>query len=181
MRCAPFRWLFMFPLIPLAIVAQAQAPQPAKSATAKNAAKNNEAEIRDVYDRWAKAFKARDLDGIMSVYAPNVTVVGYDVVPPLQYVGKEAYRKDYEEFLNHYEGPLDVEYRDMRVVAGRDVAFIHALERLSGTMKNGQKFDLWVRATSGLQKINGKWLIVHDHVSVPTDFETGKAVLDLKP
>jgi ketosteroid isomerase-like protein len=69
----------------------------------------------------------------------------------------------------------------MRIVAGGDVAFIHALERLSGTLKNGQKSEVWVRATSGLQKIDGKWLIVHDHVSVPTDFETGKAVLDLKP
>jgi ketosteroid isomerase-like protein len=61
------------------------------------------------------------------------------------------------------------------------VAFIHALERMSGTLKNGQKSDVWVRATSGLRKINGKWLIVHDHISVPADLDTGKAVLDLKP
>ena len=33
----------------------------------------------------------------------------------------------------------------------------------------------------GLRKMNGHWLIVHDHVSVPTDFESGKAMLDLKP
>lgn len=69
----------------------------------------------------------------------------------------------------------------MRIVAGQDVAFIHALERLSGTTKSGQKSDVWVRATSGLQKIHGRWFIVHDHVSVPVDFETGKAVFDLKP
>jgi len=48
-------------------------------------------------------------------------------------------------------------------------------------MKNGQPSDMWLRATSGLRKMNGKWLIVHDHVSVPIDFETGKAVLELKP
>lgn len=175
-RCLLFLLLMSF-----SIAAQAQAPHTGKSTASKTKMTSSEAEIRDVYDRWAKAFKARDLDGIMSVYAPDVTVVSYDVVPPLQYVGKEAYRKDYEEFLKQFDGPLDVEYRDMRVVAGRDVAFIHALERLSGTMKNGQKSDLWVRATSGLQKINGKWFIVHDHVSVPADFETGKAALDLKP
>jgi hypothetical protein len=29
--------------------------------------------------------------------------------------------------------------------------------------------------------MNGKWLIVHDHISVPADFESGKAMLDLKP
>ena len=31
------------------------------------------------------------------------------------------------------------------------------------------------------RKINGKWLIVHDHISVPIDFDSGKAALDLKP
>jgi hypothetical protein len=57
----------------------------------------------------------------------------------------------------------------------------HALERLSGKLKNGQQSDVWLRATSGIRKMNGKWLIVHDHISVPTDFESGKALLDLKP
>jgi len=175
------RFFPLFLLLSFSLAALAQAPQTSKSPAAKTQMTSSEAEIRALYDRWAKAFKAHDLDGIMSIYAPDVTVVPYDVGPPLQYVGKEAYRKDYQEFLNQYEGPVDVEYKDMRIVAGQGVAFIHALERLSGTTKNGQKSDVWVRATSGLQKIHGKWFIVHDHVSVPVDFETGKAVLDLKP
>jgi hypothetical protein len=29
--------------------------------------------------------------------------------------------------------------------------------------------------------MNGRWLAVHDHISVPVDFDTGKALLDLKP
>ena len=80
-----------------------------------------------------------------------------------------------------YDGPLDVELRDLRIVAGNDVAFLHCLERISGTLKGGQKSDIWVRVTSGLRKTNGKWLIVHDHISVPADVESGKAALDLKP
>ena len=142
---------------------------------------SSEAEIRALYDQWAKAFKARDLDGIMSIYAPGETVVAYDIAPPLQYKGREAYRADYKQFLDLYEGPLDVEYRDLHIVAGDDVAFIYALERLSGTLKGGQKTDMWLRATSGLRKIDGKWYIVHDHLSVPADPETGKAMMELKP
>lgn len=148
--------------------------QPAGSST-------NEAEIKALYDNWAKAFEARDIDGIMAVYAPGDAVIAYDIVPPLQFKGKDAYRKDYIEFLNQYDGPIHVEYRDMRIMSSGDVGFIHGLERISGKMKSGQQTDLWLRVTSGVQKIDGKWLIVHDHVSVPTDFETGKAVLDLKP
>ena len=161
------------------VSAQTHSQQQGKTVS-KEAAKS-EAEIRDLYDRWAKAFRAHDLDGIMSVYASDDTVISYDIVAPLQYVGRDAYRKDYEEFLAQYDGPIEIEYRDMRIVAGSDVAFLHALERMSGKLKNGQKSDLWVRATSGLRKINGKWLIVHDHISVPADLDTGKAVLDLKP
>ncbi|MHB8478250.1 MAG: YybH family protein [Steroidobacteraceae bacterium] len=153
----------------------------ADTAPGRTTSHPNEAEVRQVIEHWAKAFRAHDLDGIMSVYAPGDAVVGYDIVPPLQYRGTAAYRKDYAEFLAQYKGPIDIEFHDARVVAGDDVAFYHALERISGTLTNGQKSDIWVRATSGMKKIHGRWLIVHDHISVPADFETGKALMDLKP
>ena len=77
-------------------------------------AKNDEAEIRQLLDRWAKAFHDKDVKTIMSMYAPEV--VAYDIVAPLQYIGKDAYRKDYEEFLAQYDGPIDVEYRGLKIV-----------------------------------------------------------------
>ena len=176
--------LLIILLTPLAMGAT-QSPSatkgPAVHKTSAKKSNNNEAEIRDLYDRWAKAFRAHDIAGIMAVYAPGDAVIAYDIVPPLEYKGKEAYQKDYEEFLAQYDGPIEVEFRELRVVAGDNVAFIHTLERLTGTMKNGQKSDIWLRGTSGLRKINGKWLIVHDHISVPVNLETGKAELGLKP
>jgi len=144
-------------------------------------AAQDEAEIRGLYERWAKAFRAHDVDAVMSVYAPGNAVVAYDLVPPLQYVGNDAYRKDYEEFLAQYEGPIDIEFRDLHIVAADGVGFIYGLERIRGTLKKGEKLDIWVRVTSGLRKIRGEWRIVHDHISVPADFETGKAMLALKP
>ena len=152
-----------------------------KNRVAQASSTKNEAEIKALYDRWAKAFEAGDIDGIMSVYAPGDALVAFDVVPPLQYKGRDAYRKDYEEFLSQYDGPVHVQYRDMRIISSGDVGFIYALERFTGKLKNGRPSDVWLRATSGVRKIGGKWLIVHDHISVPVDFETGKAALDLKP
>lgn len=67
-------------------------------------AADDEAEIRQLLDRWTKAFRARDLNGIMSIYEPGETLVAFDVVPPLQYVGSDAYRKDCQEFLAQYQG-----------------------------------------------------------------------------
>src|ERR1700720_1725060 len=146
---------------------------------ARTAAKD-EAEIRQLLDRWAKAFHARDLDGIMSIYEPGDALVAYDIVAPLQYTGFKAYKKDYQEFLDQFEGPVEVTYPDVKILAGDTVAFSHGLERMTGTLKNGQKFDAWVRFTEVYRKTNGRWLAIHDHISVPVDLDTGKALLTLK-
>jgi uncharacterized protein (TIGR02246 family) len=145
----------------------------------RSRATNDETQIRQLLNNWARAFAAHDIKGIMSMYAPDV--VAFDFIPPLRYVGKDAYRKDYEEFLAQFDGPIEVEFRDLKVVAGESVGYAYTLEHISGTMKNGQKIDLWGRCTSGFRKINGKWLDTHDHCSVPADFDTGKAALELKP
>jgi ketosteroid isomerase-like protein len=102
-------------------------------------------------------------------------------VPPLQYIGYDAYKKDYQEFFDQFQGPIGVEYPDIKIVAGDTVAFSRGLERITGTLKNGQKLDTWVRFTECYRKTNGHWLAIHDHISVPVDLDTGKAALDLKP
>jgi uncharacterized protein (TIGR02246 family) len=144
-------------------------------------AANNEAEIRKILDQWAKAFHARDLNGIMAIYEPGDALVSYDIAPPLQYSGYEAYKKDYQEFLDQFQGSVDIEYRDLKIVAGDTVAFSRGLERMTGTLKNGEKFDAWVRFTECYRKSNNRWLAIHDHISVPVDLATGRAVLDAKP
>ncbi len=117
----------------------------------------------------------------MAVYAPGNAVVAYDVVPPLEYRGNAAYRKDYQSFLAQYVGPIHFEYRELRILSSGDLGVINALERVTGHLKAGGQSDIWLRATSVVRRIHGKWLIVHDHISVPVDFATGKASLDLKP
>lgn len=56
-------------------------------------------QIRHLLMQWGKAFRAKDVDAIMSVYAPGEVVVAFDVVPPLAKVGRDAYRQNYEEFF----------------------------------------------------------------------------------
>jgi ketosteroid isomerase-like protein len=138
--------------------------------------------IKQVFKDFEEAFRAGDLDGIMAIYDPDV--VAYDIAPPLQYVGVDAYRKTWKNFLDTYDGPIEVEFRDLHVVSATgDMAFTYTLERFTGKLKNGPTSTIWVRVTDCWmkKKKSGKWRIVHEHVSVPTDFESGKAVLDLKP
>ena len=151
-----------------------------RTAMARPAA-SSEADIRQLLDQWAKAFRARDLNGIMAIYEPGEALVSYDIVPPLQFKGFEAYKKDYQEFLDQFQGPIEIEYRDLVIVAGDKVGFSRGLERMSGTLKSGEKLDSWVRITECYRKTNGGWKAIHDHISVPVDLNTGKAALDLKP
>jgi ketosteroid isomerase-like protein len=44
-----------------------------------------EALIRQRVEDMVKALRAKDIDAVMSVYAPNM--VSFDIVPPLRYVG----------------------------------------------------------------------------------------------
>ncbi len=77
----------------------------------------------------------------------------------------EAWR--WQELFESCESAIGYEVRDLSVTAGGDVAFSHSLNRVSGTMKNGQNSDRWLRWTACYRKTNGKWLIVHEQVSVP--------------
>lgn len=140
-----------------------------------------EDEIRRLLSRWEVAFRAKDTDAVMSVYAPGELLIAFDVVPPLARVGRDAYRRNYVEFFAMFRGPLGLELRDVRIVAAGDVAFLHCFDRMSGTLLSGERFDSWLRVTSGLRRIGGEWRIIHDHVSVPISFETGAAALDLSP
>ena len=143
---------------------------------------DNVKQVQALFDHWKSAFEAKDVNGVMSMYAPGDELVAYDIVPPLQFKGAEAYDKDYQSFFAQFDGPIHVDLADGHIEAGNDVAFAYGLERLTGTLKDGgTPVDMWIRYTEGLKRINGQWKVVHEHISVPADLETGKAELDLKP
>jgi ketosteroid isomerase-like protein len=52
---------------------------------------------------------------------------------------------------------------------------------MNATMNAGPKVDYWLRATSTWRRIDGSWIVVHDHVSVPTNFLDRTAAMDLMP
>ena len=76
---------------------------------------SDEAKIRALEAQFAAAFNAKDADAIMKVYVPNESLVVFDVVPPRQYVGANAYRKDWQDFFAHVKGPLKFEISDLGI------------------------------------------------------------------
>ena len=141
--------------------------------------KIDEAQIRKLMDDRAKAIRAKDVNGCMSHYAPDV--LSFDVVNPLRKTGLDACRTRTVEWFSSFQGPIGFENRDLSVTTGDDVAFCHSLNRVNGTKTDGGKLEMWWRATVCFRKIENKWMITHEHASVPFDVKTGLASLDLKP
>jgi uncharacterized protein (TIGR02246 family) len=139
------------------------------------------ADIKTLEDRFVAAVKAKDLDAIMKVYVPDQTLFVFDVTPPRQYVGAAAYRKDWQDLFDGFNGPITFEMTDLDITADENLAYSHSIQRLAGTDKQGKKLDLTVRVTDVYKKINGNWLVIHEHVSVPVDLDTGKPDLTSKP
>ena len=140
---------------------------------------SDEADIRERVDLLAEAVRVMDLERVMAMYARDL--VSFDIEPPLRHIGADAKRQNWTKVFSMYQRPLEYEIRDLAITVGDHVAFGHSLNRVSGTLKNGNRNGFWVRWTTGFRKIDGSWLIVHDQVSVPLDFESGNALLSLEP
>ncbi len=138
-----------------------------------------ESTVRQRIEDLAKALTAKDIDGAMSFYAPDI--VSFDINPPLRYAGADRKRQAWLAAFALYSGGFSYEVNELDVTAQGDLAFVHSLNHVIGTLANGHATDMWVRWTACLRRIDGAWLIVHDHVSVPVDLARGQAIQNLRP
>jgi uncharacterized protein (TIGR02246 family) len=124
-----------------------------------------EAVIREPVENWTRAVRAKDLDGILANHSMDILM--FDVPPPVQSRGIEAYRKTWDLFFSWSDDPVVFDIKDIDIIAGTDVAFVAALMRCAGTEKNGERIELEFRLTIGLRKIDGQWTVLHEHHSIP--------------
>jgi ketosteroid isomerase-like protein len=132
-------------------------------------------------ERLVAAIEARDINGIMALYVPDESLRVFDLLPPRQYVGATEHQKNWERFLARYSGTIHAEVSDWRTETAGDLAVGYGISRIYGPGKDGKPLDVTVRLTDIFKKINGKWLVIHEHVSCPIDVASGKADLSSKP
>jgi uncharacterized protein (TIGR02246 family) len=135
------------------------------------------AEIEALFQQLAKAHADRDADAIVESYAPDAVI--YDLSPPL---GRHGMTRDsVMAWLASWEGPIQLDARDVNLAVDGDLAFVSAFNRMSGR-QGGEDQDMWYRTTTCLRKTNGRWRIVCDHSSVPFYMDGSyRAAVDLKP
>jgi ketosteroid isomerase-like protein len=137
------------------------------------------AEVSALLESWSAAIRIKDIDRLMSLYSPDT--VYFDVVPPLQYTGADAVRRNFLRWFDTWKSSIGVEIRDLGIVASGDVAAAHMIHRTSGALKDGKEVGYWVRATVCCQRSGGRWFLTHEHVSLPVDFKSGSAAMGLVP
>ncbi|MBN9386658.1 MAG: SgcJ/EcaC family oxidoreductase [Chloroflexi bacterium] len=117
-------------------------------------------QIRELVENWARAIREQDLESVFANHAGNVVM--FDVPPPLQLKGMAAYKASWEPFFEAQQKGL-FNLGELTITAGEDVAFCHSIV----TCGTGPENSFEVRLTIGLKKIDGQWLITHEHHSVP--------------
>jgi ketosteroid isomerase-like protein len=108
-------------------------------------------------------------------------LLSFDVVAPLRQRGAEVVRERLRHWFEAFEGAIGCEVRELEVATSNDTAFAHFLQRFSGTNISGIEIDMWVRVTMGLRRVDGRWLIAHEHMSDPFDPDSGMALTHLTP
>jgi ketosteroid isomerase-like protein len=135
---------------------------------------------------WLEAFAAQDLDQMMSFYVDDIYTYDLMAAPTeeglaMAFDGAAIWRQNWVTFFGMFDDDLVISIDDLTVYQHGDLATVRGLTRLEGTIVGGPYVDMWVRETNVLRRVNDRWLVLHDHVSVPFDFATGRALTDLGP
>jgi uncharacterized protein (TIGR02246 family) len=125
----------------------------------------SESAIRALIEGWAQAVQAGDLDSVLADHAEDIVM--FDVPPPNEVRGIEAYRATWPPFFKWLRQGASFEIESLDVTAGDDVAFATALLRC-GTEEGFRKDpEHRLRLTVGLRKEAGRWVVSHEHHSFP--------------
>ncbi|MCE9673318.1 SRPBCC domain-containing protein [Myxococcus stipitatus] len=138
-----------------------------------------EQEVRAEFEQWFVDTARRDLDALMSKIADDA--VSYEHDAPLQHVGIAAIREVCRRGFELSPGEIHWEVPDLEVLVRGDLAVTWGLNRMYGQGPDGARFESWSRGTRVFQKRDGRWKMIHEHVSFPYDPETGQARTDLRP
>jgi uncharacterized protein (TIGR02246 family) len=141
--------------------------------------KSEEQELRELVEERVAAVRTKDPAPLADRTHPDI--ITFNVLPPLRARGSAAVLEQAQAWFDGYASDIGYEVSDLHVTADGDIGFCSFLYHVSGTLTAGDQVDMWVRATLCCRRIDGRWLITHDHESVPFDPATGQALVSLKP
>lgn len=130
-----------------------------------NTTQQDEAEIHRLIAAWSAALEAKDVDALTADYLPDSLL--YDAIPPYKVVGKQAIREVWANCLPYFPEKFKSEHRDITIHVSGDLAIMYALHHFVPTPADHPSGQTWMRVTVGYRRIDGKWRVVHEHISIP--------------
>src|SRR6266404_7560414 len=97
-------------------------------------ASNDETEIRELIERWAKAVREENREAIRADHDSGILM--FDVPPPFLSRGLDQYMATWEKFFSSWTEKPAFDFHDVGVTAGKDVAFATAAGRCAGIIRN---------------------------------------------
>jgi len=131
-------------------------------------AKDDDAEIRAVIEKYAVAWGSLNPENAAALYAKDADLVFYDLLP-LKYTGWNAYAEGVKPHFAQFESLKITPKGDLKVTRRGNVAWTTSTLDLAVKTK-GEGADtmaLETRQTLILEKQGGDWKIVHEHLSTP--------------
>lgn len=134
--------------------------------------------ILTLLNSMKRANYEKNVAAFAAAYTNDAAV--YNLAPPLAHHGIDPAEK--QAWFDSWEGPVEIESKDMQITVNGNFAYVHGYMHLSGTKKGvAQAVNFWMRETLCLEK-RGEWKIVHEHTSVPFYMDASlRPAFDLKP
>ncbi|MFW0148478.1 YybH family protein [Mycobacterium sp. smrl_JER01] len=128
---------------------------------------DDQTEITRTVVAWVEAIRARDIDGVVAAHADDIVM--FDVPPPHDGIrGIVEYRQSWPPFFEFLATGATFELANLDVVTGDRVAYAYALLRCGRPEFLATNPGNRLRLTLGLRKVDGRWLIAHEHHSFAT-------------
>lgn len=118
--------------------------------------------MQQILDAWS----TMDPKKAAVYYSTSPDNVYFDIAP-LKYNGWSEYEKGVMQVFAEYSSLKLTVNDDAQVHHGGKLAWATATFHLDGTHKDGSKDNADGRWTAVWEKSGGKWLMVHEHVSLP--------------
>jgi ketosteroid isomerase-like protein len=126
-----------------------------------------------------KLIAATNTDEVMKYYDQNDIDLFDFSGPPLQYQGTTAVRGDLDGFFNNAKD-VKGNFVEMVVVTDGKLGIVRSIQHFTYNDKDGKAQEATIRVTDVFHKTDGKWKVIHSHVSVPVDPKTGQGQMNLK-
>jgi ketosteroid isomerase-like protein len=134
--------------------------------------KSNAAAVAEVtqFERSIEAFDnspelALHPESALKFYAKDVRF--FDIMLPVEFRG-DQFSKHVIDIGKQFEGG-QVKFLELEVIAEPGMACATSLQHFVGKTAAGKPYDMTMRVTDFLQKKRGRWIITHEHISLPLD------------